>query len=277
MKQRGAGEPGHQRGIFHRVPKPEPAPAELVIGPPAPERDAKRERAPGHQHPRPHDARERFIDTPADERGRRKGKHDRKADIAEIKDRRMEGETGVLENGIEVVALDRRRIKPDERVCREQHEAQERRTDHALNGERARLERRREAAPQGRDEKAEAREDQRPQQHRAFVVPPQPGDLVEHRLGGVGVLRHVEEREIRNDMGVHQNAEGERHEQALDLRRARAEQHQPCVALCRPHKRHRALHQRDDEREGEREMSDLRGHQQVLMASPRRRAIHRAP
>src|SRR3546814_18736409 len=46
MDQRGAGKPGHERGIPDRVPEPPAAPAELVIGPPRAERDAAGETAP---------------------------------------------------------------------------------------------------------------------------------------------------------------------------------------------------------------------------------------
>ena len=34
MDQRGRDQPRHQRGVLHRIPEPEAAPAELVIGPP---------------------------------------------------------------------------------------------------------------------------------------------------------------------------------------------------------------------------------------------------
>ena len=35
MQQRGGHQPGHEAGVFHRVPEPPAAPAQFVIGPPA--------------------------------------------------------------------------------------------------------------------------------------------------------------------------------------------------------------------------------------------------
>ena len=61
-------------------------------------------------------------------------------------------------------------------------------------------------------------QDQHPQQHRAFVVAPGAGDLVEHRLGRVRVGGDVEHREVGDDVGVHQAAEGDGHQQELRQR-----------------------------------------------------------
>ena len=51
VDQRGADQPGHERGIFHRVPEPPAAPAELVVGPPGAQRDADAEEGPGDDGP----------------------------------------------------------------------------------------------------------------------------------------------------------------------------------------------------------------------------------
>ena len=47
VHQRGADQPGHERGVFHRVPEPPAAPAQLVVGPPGAEHDADAEEGPG--------------------------------------------------------------------------------------------------------------------------------------------------------------------------------------------------------------------------------------
>ena len=57
----------------------------------------------GRTQPRPD-----RIDAAADQRARREGKGDRKPDIAEIEQRRMDRETGILQQRIEILALDRR-------------------------------------------------------------------------------------------------------------------------------------------------------------------------
>ena len=97
MQQRGAGEPGHQRGVLDRIPEPEAAPAERVIGPVGAHRDAKRQEDPGDQRPGPHEARPGGVDASADQRRRREGEDDREADIAEVEQRRMDREAGVLQ------------------------------------------------------------------------------------------------------------------------------------------------------------------------------------
>ena len=43
----GAAQPGQQGGVLHRVPAPEPAPAEHLVGPPGAEHDADREEGEG--------------------------------------------------------------------------------------------------------------------------------------------------------------------------------------------------------------------------------------
>jgi hypothetical protein len=67
--------------------------------------------------------------------------------------------------------------------------------------------------PQGEDP-AEQRQQGRPQQQRAFVMPPGRRHLVEHRLGGMGILRHHPHREIRRREGMDQGRHRRRHRAA---------------------------------------------------------------
>src|SRR5215468_7750628 len=105
MQQRGAGEPRHQRGVLDRVPEPEAAPAQDVVGPPAPERDAEGEKAPGGERPWPYPARPSGVDPALDQRGYGEGEGHREADIAEIEEWRMEGEAGILQKRIHALAV----------------------------------------------------------------------------------------------------------------------------------------------------------------------------
>ena len=116
MQERGAREPGHQRGVLDRVPEPEAAPAQRVIGPVGAHRDAERQEAPGDQREGPHEARPGRVDAALDQRRGGEGEHDREADIAEIEQRRMDREAGVLQDRVEIAALERRRRQPLERV-----------------------------------------------------------------------------------------------------------------------------------------------------------------
>ena len=51
MKQRRAGNPGHQGCVLDGIPEPPAAPAEFVIGPVRAHGDAKGEEDPGNQSP----------------------------------------------------------------------------------------------------------------------------------------------------------------------------------------------------------------------------------
>ena len=57
------------------------------------------------EHPRPHRPRQRRADLARDQRADREAERHRQADIAEVERRRMEGEAGVLEQGVEPPAL----------------------------------------------------------------------------------------------------------------------------------------------------------------------------
>ena len=85
----------------------------------------------------------------------------------------------------------------------------------------ARSRARQRAAEQG-DERAEHRQDQDPQQHRAFVVPPDAGDLVDRRHRAVRVLGDVENREVGGQMRVDERREGDRDQRELGQRGAAA-------------------------------------------------------
>ena len=91
--------------------------------------------------------------------------------------------------------------------------------DPGLDRQHQRLQPVRQVAAEGRDQRAEQREDQHPEEHRALVVPPDAGDLVEERLRRMRVLDDVEQREVGDDVGVDQRREGDADEQELRHRR----------------------------------------------------------
>src|SRR6202030_174965 len=102
--------------------EPEPAPAELVIGPVRAAGDAERQAHPGAEHPRPYPARPGRVDATFDESRNSEGERDREADITEVEHRRMEREAGVLQDRIEIAALERRIGDTQERVRCDQNE-----------------------------------------------------------------------------------------------------------------------------------------------------------
>ena len=74
MQQRCRQQPRHEAGVFHRVPEPEPAPAQFVIGPPRSQTDPDGQKHPCGQRPRAHPAPPCRIHAPFDQCGNSKGK-----------------------------------------------------------------------------------------------------------------------------------------------------------------------------------------------------------
>ena len=178
----------------------------------------------------------------------------------------MDREAGVLQDRIEVAALQRRHGDPQERVRGRENEEIERGRDPCLHGKDVGLEPGRQVPAEDRDQGAEHAEDEDPQHHRAFVVPPHAGDLVDERLRRMGILEHVDDGKIRPQVARHQRAEGDRHETELRDRRGRRHAHQRRVVAARAVQRHAGLHQRQSERQHERVMAKFGDHWRCLTA-----------
>ena len=260
VEKRRPGEPWHEGRVLDRIPEPPAAPAEFVIGPPAAERDPDGERAPCEQRPRPDPACPGRVHAALDQRGDGEGERDREADIAEIEEGRVEGEAGVLQQRVETLALGRRRGKPDERVGGEQDKGEESRRHQPMHGEHPCPERRGEVATEARDHGAEEGQDQHPQHHRALVVRPDAGNLVDQRLQRVGVAGDERDREVRDREGVDEREEGGGHQAELEQRRRLCDRHHRRIASGRADHRHRPLDQGQQEGEDEREMADFGDH-----------------
>ncbi len=172
----------------------------------------------------------------------------------------MEGEAGVLQQRVQVVAVQRRREDALEGIGGEEGKGQEADRDHGLDRQHPRLEPRGQVAAEGRHRAAEQRQDQDPQQHGALVVPPDAGDLVEQRLGRVGVLDHVDQREVGDDVGLGQRPEGDRHAEQLHQRGRPRKRHQPGMALLGAVERQHGLNHRHQQRQNQCEVSQFRDH-----------------
>ena len=122
----------------------------------------------------------------------------------------MEGEARVLQQRVEVLPVRRRGREACERVGGEEGEADEGADHHGLDPQHARAERRRQVPVQHRHQTAEDRQGDDPEQHGALMVPPHAGDPIDQRQGGVAVLEHVLDAEVRGDVRPGQRAEGER-------------------------------------------------------------------
>jgi hypothetical protein len=172
----------------------------------------------------------------------------------------MDGEAEVLEHRIEVGAFDRRDRDAGERVGGEEDEQEECRTDPALHGQDQRLQPLRQVRPERRDDRAEQRQDEHPEEHRALVVPPDAGELVEERLRRIRILDDVDQREVGDHVGVGERGEGEADQQEPGDRRGRRDRGQPGVVAERADERHDRLHEGEPERQDEGEVSELGNH-----------------
>ena len=172
----------------------------------------------------------------------------------------MEGECGVLQHGVQPLPVERRGTQPRERIRRGDDEQKKRRGDRALHGEHIRLELARQIGAEDRDRRAEQSEDQYPENHRAFVIPPHARDLVEQRLRRMRIAPDILDREIRGDVRRHQRDEGDRDQNELHLRSRSGDRGKLGIAEARAEQRQQHLHDGDAKREDQRVMTGLSNH-----------------
>ena len=124
MNQRGADQPRHERRVLNRIPEPPAAPAELVVSPQTSQRDAEGQKHPGDGGPWPRPARPGRVELAAESKPqsrkqtRRRSRHSPCRASADGHHRR------ILQQGIQIATVERRRQQPRERIRREQHEQQ---------------------------------------------------------------------------------------------------------------------------------------------------------
>jgi hypothetical protein len=145
----------------------------------------------------------------------------------------VDGEAGILQDRIEILPLEGCRHDPRERVRSGQDEEQECDGDRGLHGEGVGTEARRDRLLRQSHDGAEQGEDQDPEEHRALMVSPNPGELVDERFRRVGILDHVENREIRRCVGHHECREGEANAGEHGQRRRPRHAHQHRIVAAR--------------------------------------------
>jgi len=156
----------------------------------------------------------------------------------------MNGEAGILQDGVEIAALQRSLGDAQEWIGRDQNEENECHRDRGLHREHVGFEPRRQIAAEQRDQRTEHAEDEDPQQHRAFVIAPHAAELVDERLCRMGVLEHVDDGKIRPHVAHRQRGEGDRDEAELRNRGRARHSHQHGIILARPDHRHAGLDKR---------------------------------
>jgi hypothetical protein len=84
-----------------------------------------------------------------------------------------------------------------------------------------------------RDQCAEKGEDENPKEHRALVVPPNAGDLIDRRHRRVRILGDIQHRKIGDEMRLDQRAERQSDRDELADRRRLRDPDQALVATRR--------------------------------------------
>ncbi len=161
---------------------------------------------------------------------------------------------------IEIAALERNLGQPPERVRCEEDEKVEGGRDPGLNRQRVGLERGRQIAAKQRHQGTEQHQDRHPQHHRAFVVAPNAGELVDQRHLRMRILEDIGDGEVRRHVAVSQRAEGHRNEGKLRQRGRVGEFHQRDVAPAGADDRRPRLDQRQCERQHKRVVTDFGDH-----------------
>src|SRR5712691_9955818 len=116
MDQSSANQPRHERSVFDWIPEPPAAPAQFVVSPPASQSNANRQEHPGDGGPWSRPARPGRVEPAADQRRNRKRKRNRKSDIAHVQYWWVCHHCRVLEQRIEIAAINRGRNQARERV-----------------------------------------------------------------------------------------------------------------------------------------------------------------
>ena len=108
----------------------------------------------------------------------------------------MERQTGVLQQRVQVLTVERGHLKTGERVRRQDDEQQKRHRDQGLHPQNARPQRRRQVSTKPCGHRPKLCKDKNPEQHRPLMVPPDARNLVDHRLVGVRVRHDKLQRKV---------------------------------------------------------------------------------
>ena len=134
----------------------------------------------------------------------------------------------------------------------------------------------RQVAAERRDRQRPQREDPGPQQQRAFVRAPQRGHAIERGQRRVGIAGDVQHREVEGHEGVNQHADGRADQHELPGDRGPHRGHPAQIAAMRARRCRRTPARRQQQREDQRELSEL-GNHQVLRSRGGRSAAADCP
>ena len=260
MNQRSADQPRHERGVFHRIPEPPPAPTELVIGPPAAKGNTNGQKYPGKSRPGPGPAGPGRVEAAAKERcdGKRKGH--RETHIADVQHRRVDGEARVLQQWIKVTPVQGRRHLAFERIGCQQQEKQKTDTDQPQNGEHPGHHLVWHAATEAGHGARPAAKDQQPKQQGALMRGPHARYPVKQGQIKIGIVGDVKDRKVMRYKCPGQAGIGDEHKQQLPAGSRFRNVHPGGDAPGGAGQRQCALDHRQAQRDDQSECADFRNH-----------------
>ena len=199
-----ADQPRQERGVLHRVPGPEAAPPQHLVGPPRPQHDPERQEGPGEQGPPPGLPLPVLVEAAGDQGGHGEGEGHGEPDEAQVEHRRVEEDQRVvLEEDVGSEPVGRRGAgHMAEGVGRPQHQGEEE-GGHGVEDEGGPRHQGvgGPAAEPDHQSGGVAPEDDAPQEDGAGQGRPHPGDGVEERRGPAVVVGHVDQGEVVGDQG----------------------------------------------------------------------------
>ena len=264
MDQCGTYQPWHERGIFHRIPEPPAAPAQFVIRPQATQCDADGHEYPRHGRPGTRPARPSGIELAAQQGGQRKRECHGETDITHVQHRRMDHQTRVLQQRVQIAPVHRRRQQTIERIGCEQHEQQEAGGDQTHHTDHARHHLLRQMAAECGDRNRPHGKDERPQQQRTFVTAPQRRHAILNRQLRIGMFRNIQYGKIVTHEGVHQTANGDENDDELADRQCACRAHHHRIVACCPDDGQHTLDEGKKQGDDECEITDLWNHAEAL-------------
>ena len=208
VKKRGGGEPGHERRVFDRVPRPVSSPAELKVGPPGSEKKTGAQEHPGKKgvlsrvpYPPP-------SEFPAEKRPYAESERNGDSHVPDVKRKGMNGHVAVLENRVESPSLAHRRAQGLERFFHVGDKKEEKRRHGAQNGRHVRVPSAF-SAPYHRKRRVEGK-NEAPEKQRTRLSRPKRRHPVYHGEVRAGVERHVLYGEIKGDQLVEKATDRDR-------------------------------------------------------------------
>ena len=172
----------------------------------------------------------------------------------------MQDHAGILQQRIEIAAVGGNREKALERIRGKEREGEETDAHEPHHAQHPRDHLVGQMAAEHRDRRHPEPEHEHPEQERALVAAPHAGNAVMQRQRGIGMVRHVRDREVIDDERVGKAAERDRNEHEQSLRNRPRRRHPYRVAASGADNPDRGLRKRKAEGERKRKLAELGDH-----------------